>query len=145
MSQCEVPVLVHSSRLPPPPPNLPCQQIKIMMSRNEQYEVAVYLCFFFCFFFFCHAHSLWGVYSETFNHQYNIPLGHSFMCLCTIFFTCTSCIMPLSPWLWSPTIQKFWNYIEQYILITFDIQTHLTVADVMFGINSIAVGREGQN
>ena len=26
-----------------------------------------------------------------------------------------------------PTIKKFWNYIEQYILITFDIQTHLTV------------------
>ena len=24
-----------------------------------------------------------------------------------------------------PTIKKFWYYIEQYILITFDIQTHL--------------------
>ena len=34
-----------------------------------------------------------------------------------------------------PTIKKFWNYIEQYILITFDIQTHLTVIDVLFGIN----------
>ena len=33
------------------------------------------------------------------------------------------------------TIKKFWNYIEQYILITFDIQTHLTVIDVLFGIN----------
>ena len=33
-----------------------------------------------------------------------------------------------------PTIKKFWNYIEQYILITFDIQTHLTVVDVLFGI-----------
>ena len=32
------------------------------------------------------------------------------------------------------TIQKFWNYIEQYILITLDIQTHLTVADVLFRI-----------
>ena len=32
------------------------------------------------------------------------------------------------------TIKKFWNYIEQYILITFDIQTHLTVVDVLFGI-----------
>ena len=34
----------------------------------------------------------------------------------------------------SPTIQKFWNYIEQYILTIFDIQTHLTVADTLFGI-----------
>ena len=33
-----------------------------------------------------------------------------------------------------PTIQKPWNYIRQYILITFDIQTHLTVVDVLFGI-----------
>ena len=33
-----------------------------------------------------------------------------------------------------PTIKKFWNYTEQYILITFDIQTHLTVVDVLFGI-----------
>ena len=33
-----------------------------------------------------------------------------------------------------PTITKFWNYIEQYILITFAIQTHLTVVDVLFGI-----------
>ena len=30
-----------------------------------------------------------------------------------------------------PTIKKFWNYIEQYILITFDIQAHLTVVDVL--------------
>ena len=30
-------------------------------------------------------------------------------------------------------IQKLWNYTEQYILITFDIQTQLTV-DVSFGI-----------
>ena len=33
-----------------------------------------------------------------------------------------------------PTIKNFLNYTEQYILITFDIQTHLTVADVLFGI-----------
>ena len=33
-----------------------------------------------------------------------------------------------------PTIKKFWNYIEQYILITFDIQTHSTVVDVLLGI-----------
>ena len=33
-----------------------------------------------------------------------------------------------------PTIKKFLNYIEQYILITFDIQTHLTVVVVLFGI-----------
>ena len=33
-----------------------------------------------------------------------------------------------------PTIKKFCNYIEQYILITFDVRTHLTVVDVLFGI-----------
>ena len=33
-----------------------------------------------------------------------------------------------------PTIQKFWNYIEKYILLTFEIQTHLTVFDVLFRI-----------
>ena len=32
------------------------------------------------------------------------------------------------------TIQKFRNDIEQYILITLDIQTHLTVVDVLFRI-----------
>ena len=33
-----------------------------------------------------------------------------------------------------PTIQKFWNDIEKHTLIIFDIQTRLTVADVLFGI-----------
>ena len=33
-----------------------------------------------------------------------------------------------------PTIQKFWNYIEQYILITFDIRISLTVVVLLFGI-----------
>ena len=42
-----------------------------------------------------------------------------------------------------PTIQKFWNYIKQYILITFDIQTHLylTVLDVLFQIKQHICGR----
>ena len=40
-----------------------------------------------------------------------------------------------------PTIKKFWNYIEQYILITFDIQTHLTVVDVLFGIKQRNYGK----
>ena len=31
-----------------------------------------------------------------------------------------------------PTIKEFWNYTEQYIQITFNIQTHLTVVDVFF-------------
>ena len=39
-----------------------------------------------------------------------------------------------------PTIKKFWNYIEQYILITFDIQTHLTVG-VLFGIKQHNYGK----
>ena len=32
--------------------------------------------------------------------------------------------------------EKFWNYTEQYILFltTFDIHTHLTAVDVLFGI-----------
>ena len=29
-----------------------------------------------------------------------------------------------------PLIQKFLQYIEQYILITFDVGTHLTIVDV---------------
>ena len=40
-----------------------------------------------------------------------------------------------------PTIKTFWNYIEQYILITFDIQTHLTVVDVLFGIKQHNYGK----
>ena len=40
-----------------------------------------------------------------------------------------------------PTIKKFWNYIEQYILITFDIQTHFTVVDVLFGIKQHNYGK----
>ena len=35
----------------------------------------------------------------------------------------------------SLTIPKFWNHTEQYLLTTFDIQIHLTVADALFGIN----------
>ena len=31
-----------------------------------------------------------------------------------------------------PPIQKFWKYIEQYILITFDIRTHITIVDGFF-------------
>ena len=33
-----------------------------------------------------------------------------------------------------PTIQIFFNYTEQYSLITFNIETHLTVVNVLFGI-----------
>ena len=33
-----------------------------------------------------------------------------------------------------PTIQTFGNYTEQHILLTFEIQTHLTVFDILFGI-----------
>ena len=35
-----------------------------------------------------------------------------------------------------PTVQKIWNYIEQYILITFDIQTH-----ILFGIKQHNCGK----
>ena len=40
-----------------------------------------------------------------------------------------------------PTIKKFWNYTEQYILITFDIQTNITVVDVLFGIKQHNCGK----
>ena len=40
-----------------------------------------------------------------------------------------------------PTVKTFWNYTEQYILITFDIQTHLTVVDVLFGIKQHNYGK----
>ena len=40
-----------------------------------------------------------------------------------------------------PKIKKCWNYTEQYILITFDIQTHLTVVDVLFGIKQHNYGK----
>ena len=39
------------------------------------------------------------------------------------------------------TIKKFLNYIEQYILITFYIQTHLIVVDVLFGIKQHNYGK----
>ena len=37
--------------------------------------------------------------------------------------------------------KKFWNYIERYTLITFDIQTHLNVVDVLFGIKQHNYGK----
>ncbi len=40
-----------------------------------------------------------------------------------------------------PTIKKFWNYMEQNIRISFDIQTHLTVVDVLFGIKQHNYGK----
>ena len=40
-----------------------------------------------------------------------------------------------------PPIQKFWKYIEQYILITFDIRTHLTIVDVLLGIKQYDYGK----
>ena len=37
-------------------------------------------------FLFCQSTSLWGVYSETFIHRYNVPLAHSLTRLCMIYF-----------------------------------------------------------
>ena len=49
----------------------------------------------FLFLFFWPNTSLWGVYSKTFIHRYNIPLDHSFTRLCMIFFlACTPCTVP---------------------------------------------------
>jgi len=41
----------------------------------------------------------------------------------------------------SPTIKGFWSYIEQYILMSFDIQSHLTVVGVLFGIKQHNCGK----
>ena len=40
-----------------------------------------------------------------------------------------------------PPIQTFWKYIEQFILISFDIGTHLTIVDVQFGIKQYDYGK----
>ena len=40
-----------------------------------------------------------------------------------------------------PPIQTFWKYIEQFILISFDIGTHLTIVDVLFGIKQYDYGK----
>ena len=58
--------------------------------------------FFFFFFFLCAVFpstSLWGVYSETFIHRYNIPLAHAFTCtrLCVIFFSHVHPVLCLFP------------------------------------------------
>ena len=44
------------------------------------------------FFFLFPSTSLWGIYSETLIHHYNVPLAHAFTCLC---MTCTYCTLPL--------------------------------------------------
>ena len=40
-----------------------------------------------------------------------------------------------------PLIQKFWKYIEQYIFITFDIRSHLTIVDVLHGMKQYDYGK----
>ena len=40
-----------------------------------------------------------------------------------------------------PDDSEILNYIEQYIFITFDIRSHLTVADVLFGIKQHNYGK----
>ena len=59
------------------------------------YLFYIYLLLFFFFFssfppppppFFLPSTSLWGVYSETFIHRYNIPLTHALTRLCMICF-----------------------------------------------------------
>ena len=43
-------------------------------------------------------------------------------------------ITSLAGWLACKRSAAVWNYMEQNIRISFDIQTHLTVVDVLFGI-----------
>ena len=56
---------------------------------------------FFNYYFFSMLPSvwMWGIYSETSIHYYNIPLNHSSTRLCMIhFFTCSSCTILFPPW-----------------------------------------------
>ena len=53
------------------------------------FYIYIYIFFFFSSFFsppFLPSTSLWGVYSETFIHRYNIPLTHALTRLCMICF-----------------------------------------------------------
>ena len=55
---------------------------------------------------------------------------------------CNDIVDYIEPFLFDcPTIKKFWNYMEQYILITFDIRTHLTVDYVLLGIKQHNSGK----
>ena len=49
------------------------------------YILAPVILFFYFFFFFFPSTSLWGVYSETVIHHYNIHLTHAFTHLCIFF------------------------------------------------------------
>ena len=49
--------------------------------------------------------SLWGVYSETFIHHYNIPLAYSFTRLCMLLFFLHICILHYASSPWSPCAQ----------------------------------------
>ena len=40
-----------------------------------------------------------------------------------------------------PVVRDFWQYIEQHILINFNVQVHLIAFDILFGIKCFNVGK----
>ena len=40
-----------------------------------------------------------------------------------------------------PVVHDFWRYIEQHILINFNVQVHLTTIDILFGVKHFNVGK----
>ena len=77
-------------------------QIVLLKFITNSFVFPSFLCLFslvfFFFFFFWPSTTLWGVYSETFIHRYNIPLTHAFTRLCMIFFSHVHpalCLFPL--------------------------------------------------
>ena len=70
-----------------------CLCVSVLLSLHAFVSPCTYL---FMPFLCVPSTSLWGVYSETFIHRYNIHLIHVFTRVCMIFFlTYTSRTMPL--------------------------------------------------
>ena len=40
-----------------------------------------------------------------------------------------------------PVVRDFWRYIEQHIMINFNVQVHLTAIDILFGVKRFNVGK----
>ena len=40
-----------------------------------------------------------------------------------------------------PVVQDFWRYIEQRILINYNVQAHLTTIDILFDVKHFNVGK----
>ena len=81
-------------------------ELKAFKSAHCQPEAklaAFFLLFFFFFFFLpvLPSTSMWGTYSETLIHHYNIPLTHTFTCLYVKIFSRRTSFFPISL-VWTP-------------------------------------------